>query len=93
MTNIQILGEMKEGNHSNFEKLDSVLRDLATTKYMETFNNEYKVQLQNGNTDAAVNDIVDDLQRKKALFNPVMRLGLSQMANFREHENRENDNV
>lgn len=93
MTNIQILGEMKEGNHSNFEKLDSVLRDLAATKYMETFNNEYKVQLQNGNTDAAVNDIVDDLQRKKALFNPVMRLGLSQMANFREHENRENDNV
>lgn len=88
ITNEGILKEIKDGNHSHFEKLDNLFRDALAMKTMMKFNNEYldgytpRQNVKKAATDDKVQVIVNRLEEENRFFDPVLRLGLSQFANL-----------
>lgn len=90
-TNEQILRQMNDGDNSNFEKLDPVLRDLLAAKFMHrydrfVYDNDVAVM-----TEEEVKEMVDRVEADGMFFNPLFRLGLSQKARQTEGEGRESN--
>ena len=95
-TNIEIIRQINSGDNSNFENLDKTLRNLAATKYMEKWmlDEDYKGLIIQNNYIAIVNKLEEKEQGngEASLFNPLLRLGLSQFARAAEKDG-DTDNV
>ena len=88
-TNLELIKQINEGNHSNFEKLDGVMRDLAATKFIESYKmGHYKNYDSYSISDSDIETEVDELEEGNMLFNPLLRLGLSQFARQTEANKR-----
>lgn len=88
-TNLELIKQINEGNHSNFEKMEGVMRDLAATKLMESYKGgKYKTLDTLACTEEDISELVDELEQDNMFFNPVFRLGLSQYARVTEEDKR-----
>lgn len=81
-TNYQILNEIKEQNYSHFEKLDGIFRDTLATNYMEKVKKLHDLDDDTTIEDKDIMHVADQMERE--FFNPVFRLGLSQMIRLQE---------
>lgn len=88
-TNLELIKQINEGNHSNFEKMEGVMRDLAATKFMENYaGGKYKTLDSFTCSDGDISELVDELEKDNMFFNPVFRLGLSQYARVTEEQKK-----
>lgn len=80
LTNREMIKEVSEGDFSHFENLDTVFRDTFATNYILDFMKRKGIK-----QDARATGVnFDDYIEESKMFNPLFRLGLSQMARFQE---------
>lgn len=85
-TNEQILRQLNNGDNSNFEKLDGTFRDLLAAKFIHRYPVFRYVNDERQMNQEEINELVDRVQADGMFYNPLFRLGISQMA--RETEDR-----
>ena len=86
LSNRDIIEEVKHDNFSHFEKLDEIFRDTLATNYI--LNYMAKKNINEGSLADNVN--FNDYIEESEMFNPLFRLGLSQMARLQEKRNINN---
>ncbi len=80
LKNREIIEEIRNNNFSHFENLDIVFRDTMATNYILDFMKKKQIDMDT----SAENIKFDGLIEEDKIFNPLFRLGLSQVARYQE---------